>query len=242
MFHPARALMAAASILLLTSCGGEDSDSGGDNYVVVQPLPGGGTGGGTPTPAPATAMMTATDWEIGPIIKGQNYSSKMPLHPTQTAEGFEINFPYPTADAGHVHYVTRPTGSLANKTRVVIKYRIDGPADLDVSPTKSPEFVSLLTLYFQRKNDDWNTDGYRWWASFATVMDLKPGEHTITADLNANWTSVMTYTATNQPSLFAQAKAEASRIGFTFGGGDGLGHGVFASAESKFVVLDFRVE
>src|SRR5690606_6063587 len=34
------------------------------------------------------APPAAAAWEIGPVIKGRNYSHKMPLHPTPVREGF----------------------------------------------------------------------------------------------------------------------------------------------------------
>jgi hypothetical protein len=34
----------------------------------------------------------------------------------------------------------------------------------------------------------------------------------------------------------------ADRIGFTFGGGDGYGHGTYATGSARFVVTSFAVE
>ena len=40
---------------------------------------------------------------------------------------------------------------------------------------------------------------------------------------------------------FAEAIANASRIGFVLGGGDGLGHGVYATGPLRIVVTGFEV-
>src|SRR5690606_28624779 len=71
------------------------------------------------------ALPPAQAWEIGPVIKSRNYSHNMPLRPTPTREGFQIDFPWPDARAGHIHYVTFRHGPLEGKRRIVMRYRID---------------------------------------------------------------------------------------------------------------------
>jgi hypothetical protein len=73
-------------------------------------------------------------------------------------------------------------------------------------------------------------------------MPITPGEHELTVKLDGPWTSVMKKTAATDPSDFQKAKDNADRIGFTFGGGTGLGHGLYATAPARFVLLSFRVE
>ena len=48
-------------------------------------------------------------------------------------------------------------------------------------------------------------------------------------------------TAATNPAEFAAALANASRIGFVLGGGDGLGHGVYATGPLRLVVTGFEV-
>ena len=46
----------------------------------------------------------------------------------------------------------------------------------------------------------------------------------------------------SNPSDFKSAIDNAGRIGFVLGGGDGLGHGVFATGPARIVVTGFTVE
>ena len=105
---------------------------------------------------------------------------------------------------------------------------------------------SLLTLYFQRRGDNWTGveqyETYRWYASFATQADLSAKEYTIEARFDDNWTAIQTSSRATQPEAFADALANAERIGFVLGGGDGLGHGVSATGPAKLIVKSFKVK
>lgn len=162
----------------------------------------------------------------------------MPAHPTATPDGCAFDFP----QQGHVNYVTR-AGNLRGKSRIVLHYRIDGDG---LRPKCCPDLPSALTLYFQRRGDDWSGNGqyetYRWWATFSTHTPITPGEHELIAPLDANWTAVSTSSATSNPQAFQEAKDNADTVGFTFGGGDGYGHGVYATGPARFTILDYRVE
>ena len=170
----------------------------------------------------------------------------VPLHPTPHPQGWCIDLPNPTADAGHVHYVTLPTGPLTGKMKVTLRCRIEADPGARLVPVKDHAAPALLTLYFQRQGDDWSGRGryeaYRWFASFATV-ELKPGAFfMLVAHFDQNWTAVVTSSRLTNPEAFNDARANAGRIGFVLGGGDGLGHGVYASGPARLVVTDFRVE
>ena len=192
----------------------------------------------------AAAPAEASAWEIGPIIRGRNYSEGAALHPTPRRDGsWHIDLPRPP---GSVHYVTFPHGSLAGKKRIVMRYRIEAARGVRLAPPSSPTGPALLTLYFQRRGVTWSGRGryetYRWYATFASHRDLKPGEYEMVAPLDANWTAVEQSTAANNPAAFRAAVADAHRVGFVLGGGDGYGHGVFATGPARIVVTDFRVE
>lgn len=184
--------------------------------------------------------MAAASWEIGPIINGKNYSSGMPLSPAQSSDGWVFDFPlYP----GSVHYVTRHFGSLAGKSHIVIKYRVEGDAAVQIFPYCCAQLSSMgPTLYFQQAGDDWNTDGKRWWATFNSPFPIQVGTYTLDIPLDGKWTSVNTMTAEKNPSQFATAKQNADRVGFTFGGGDGYGHGVYTNGPARFVLESFVIE
>ena len=52
----------------------------------------------------------------------------------------------------------------------------------------------------------------------------------------------MTSSARTNPAGFRAALAEADQVGFVLGGGDGFGHGVYATGPARLVVTEFRVE
>ena len=186
----------------------------------------------------------ASAWTIGPIIKGRNYSVGMPLHPTPRAGGgWHIDLP---RAPGSVHYVTFPHGSLAGKRRIVLRYRLEAAPGVRIEASTAPGTPGMITPYFQRRGDSWSGRGrfetYRWYATFATHTPIRRGEHEIVAPLDARWTAVERSTAHSAPRAFEDALAQADQVGFVLGGGDGYGHGVYATGRARLVITDFRVE
>jgi len=237
---------------MITACGGgapSGSQSGAPGPGASTPTPtpppdSGQTPTPTPTPPPGDPMvsplMVASNWQIGPIIDGHNYSIGMPLSPMQTNDGWAFDFPL---NSGSVHYVTYRYGSLAGKTHIVMHYRIEADPSVHFYPVCCPQLGTVgPVVYFQKRGDDWNTDGNRWWATFDAPYPIKPGDYTLDVPLNGAWTSVYTMSASSNPSAFASAKTNADRVGFTFGGGDGYGHGVYADQAARFVLLSFTIE
>ena len=73
----------------------------------------------TPLGIAEAAGPAAKAWSIGPVIRGRNYSVGMPRNLEPGPDGPSFQFPYPTRDAGHVHAVTFPVGSLAGAKRII---------------------------------------------------------------------------------------------------------------------------
>jgi hypothetical protein len=190
-------------------------------------------------------LMDATAWEIGPIIGGQNLSVGMPLNPSPHPEGFAIDIPYPNTLAGHAHYITVPVNGLAGKSMLKMTVRLEMDEGTKLVPVKSPNAPSLLTMYFQQRGDNWSGTGpfetYRQFASFATRVDLKAGVYTFEVSLSSNWTAIQGSSKLNNPAGFQAAMDNACRVGFVLGGGDGLGHGVYATAKARLVVTEFKI-
>lgn len=183
-------------------------------------------------------------WEIGPIIRGKNYSRGMPLRPEATRAGASFAIPGPTADDGHVHYVTLRTEPLAGASRIVLKYRIDAAPDTRFVPQESPHLPATLSLYFQRAGDGWTMrqPDWRWYAPANRTMPLRPGTHTVSIGLDENWIA-MNGTGAHANSRGLRAALEnTARVGFVFGSDSARGHGVFATQAARFTILDFRVE
>ena len=199
--------------------------------------------------APASAQAGANRlnpgaWVIGPITRRGNQSRGMPLHPSRAAGGgLRIDLPLPP---GSVHYVTYRHGSLAGKRRIVMRYRVEAAPGVRIVPRTEPGGPSIITLYFQRAGDNWSGrgpfEGFRWYATFASQSPITPGEHVMVAPLSGNWTAVKTSSARSNPIAFRSALAAADQVGFVLGGGDGYGHGVFATGPARLVVTEFRVE
>ncbi|WP_332811231.1 hypothetical protein [Sphingomonas sp.] len=193
--------------------------------------------------APASFVRDPSAWVIGPLVRGRNYSVGMPLHPTAGRNGtWQIDLP---RHPGSVHYVTFPHGSLQGKTRIVMRYRLEAAPGVRVHASTAPGSPGIITPYFQRYGDNWTARGrfeaFRWYGTFAT-QEITPGEHMIVAPLNANWTAVERSSAQGSPAAFREALADADQVGFVLGGGDGAGHGVYATGPARLVVTQFSVE
>lgn len=171
-------------------------------------------------------------WEIGPVIDGKNYSSGMPR---RTATG---SFTFPRCGDGLVKYLTLPHRASLDGMTMSLKYEIVGDGEL---ATDTGTRYARVSLYFQQRGDDWHAKGgtefARWWSRYE---DLTSGEHLIEADLVFDqWTSIVSVGTAGD---FARARNNPQRVGFTFGGGSGKGHGVCArSGTVKFVLNSFRV-
>ncbi len=201
-------------------------------------------GGTAAAPAAIAAPPPADAWEIGPIIRGKNYSRGMPLRPGQTRDGPGFAIPAPTAADGHVHYVTTATGALRGARRIVLRYRIDAAPGTRFVPQESPHLPATLSLYFQRAGDGWTArqPDWRWYAPTARTVRLAPGTHTISIGLDEDWIAMTGPGAHANPRGFRAALADTARVGFVFGSEGGRGHGVHATAPARFTILDFRVE
>jgi hypothetical protein len=194
--------------------------------------------------AALAAGPAASQWEIGPIIRGKNYSVNMPptLEEGRGGPGFE--FPFPTAAQGHVHYITVPVGSLEGARRITLTYRIDAARRVRFVPQEVPGEQATLSLYFQRAGDRWTarTPHHRWYAPNDRQMPLTPGTHTVSIALDEPWVAMMGGDGRTLPDAFARAKAETAEVGFVFGSAGLRGHGVYATGPARFTVLDFEIE
>lgn len=189
-------------------------------------------GGSSPHPTPVSG------WNAGPTISGKNYSAGV----VTCSEGI-FCFEIPEVP-NSVHYLTILCSDLSTRRGIRMKYRVDN-AQLIV-PLSSPASPSMLTLYFQRAGDNWSGkdkyETYRWYAKFATETPIVSGEHSIEVSFDSNWTSVLSSSRETAPVAFADARKQCARVGFVLGGGDGLGHGVFATAKgARIVVTEFTL-
>lgn len=195
-------------------------------------------------PAPAAAGgPAASEWTIGPIIRGRNYSPNMPLHPERGAHGPTFTIPATGGDA-HVHYVTAPVSTLAGARSMRLRYRIDAERGTRFVAQEHPTETATLSLYFQRRGDTWTARSptHRWYSPHSRVMPLTPGVHEVVIGFDEPWIAMMGGDARSLPRAYAAALEQASSVGFVFGSASGRGHGVYASSPARFTVLDFAIE
>ncbi|MEL7690728.1 hypothetical protein [Citromicrobium bathyomarinum] len=183
-------------------------------------------------------------WSIGPVIRGENYSFRMPAAMRPSPAGSTFDFPYPTARDGHVHYVTTPTRSLANASRITLRYRIDTAPGTRFVPEEHPDETATLSLYFQRAGDRWTmrTPHHRWYSPTEKVVPLSAGTHTISIALDEAWIAMAGGSRNTLLKDFDRALAQANTVGFVFGSASGRGHGVYATGPARFTLLDFEIE
>ena len=195
----------------------------------------------------AFAAPWANEWTIGPIIRGKNYSVNMPLRPEPTRSGWAFDFPYPSRFAGHVHYVWFDPGSLADKSRIVVNYRVTADRRTQFVPQEQPHLAGTVSLVIQRRGDNWNAKGryehYRWYSPTEHVHEITSGVRRMVIDLeNPGWTSVLGKRAGDNPRAFRDSLVQAGQVGLVFGSASSRGHGVFATAPASFELLSFDVE
>lgn len=196
--------------------------------------------------ATVSAAPDAAGWVIGPIIRGKNYSQGMPLQPQPTRTGWYFDFPVGSREAGHVHYVTYRPAPIRANSELVVRYRVDAKPGTRFVPQESPDRPALVSLYFQRRGDNWTAKGrfdyYRWYAPNETIHQITPGEHEFRIRLDdPRWFSVWGNSAGSNPEAFQAALADVDQIGILFGSDAGRGHGVFATAPARFTLLSFRI-
>lgn len=200
---------------------------------------------GAAAPEARAQPSNAAAWEIGPVIRGRNYSLGMPDRPTQGRRGWYVDFPYPHVGVGHVHYLSYRHGPLLGKRRIVMRYRIDAAPGVRFVPRESPGAPAIISLYFQRAGDNWSARGpyeaYRYYAPAASVAAISPGEHVMTVELDGRWTSVFGVPGGRDSRAFRAALAEAESVGIVLGWHGGRGHGVFATGPARLTVLSFQI-
>src|SRR4051794_25341233 len=191
----------------------------------------------------ASAVAQSGGWQIGPHIRGRNYSVGMPYQPTPNGSGWSFNFPGP---GGHVDYVTFNPGSLAGARQITVRYRVDAAPGAAFVAQDTPQYPPTVSVAFQRAGDDWSARGeyefFRWYAPHPTVQILTPGEHEMTVSLNdPDWISVNGRAMSQFPGAYRSALGEATSVGLVFGSSPRRGHGVYATAPARFTLLSFDI-
>lgn len=196
------------------------------------------------TPAPAQ-MPPAQAWDIGPWVRGRNYSEGMPAHPSPLPGG-KLAFDFPLAGQGQIDAMTTRVSSLTGARQITLRYRIDAAPDTRLVADETPGEPATVSLYFQRQGDNWSAKGrygsYRWYVPGRAVIPLAVGERTITIPLDETWTNVNGVPNNQDFAGFAQALANSSRIGIAFGSASRRSHGVHATGPARFTLLALEID
>jgi hypothetical protein len=196
--------------------------------------------------AAVAAEVASGPWEIGPVIRGRNYSQGMPPAPVPAGRGWMFDFPGEATSPGSIHYVTLRTGPLEGARGLIVRYRIDAAPGVRFVPQEKPGEPATVSLMFQRAGDSWSGkrhEFHRWYAPTATVRELGPGRGEIVVNLDdAAWISVFGRPASQFPEAFADALSETERVGLVFGSAGARGHGVYATGPARFRLDSFRIE
>jgi hypothetical protein len=186
------------------------------------------------------AMPPAAAWEIGPWIRGKNYSPGMPVRPTQ-GPGGSLTMNFPLSGAGELDAMTTAVRPLAGARQITLRYRVEAARGTRFIAVELPHEPATVSLYFQRAGDTWSGKGryesYRWYSPARAVVPLTPGTHTVTVRLDEVWTNVQGRAATQMPEAFAAALQNTSRIGLAFGSGSRRSHGVYTTGPARFTLL-----
>lgn len=190
-------------------------------------------------------MPPADAWEIGPWVRGRNYSVGMPARPSP-GPGGSLHMNFPIAGAGQVDALTTDTPPLAGARRITFRYRVAAARGTRFVADEMPHEPATVSLYFQQAGDRWSGRGrfasYRWYSPARAVMPITPGEHRVTVALDEVWTNVQGQPNGQAPEGYADALRNTARIGLAFGSPSRRSHGVYATGPARFTLLSFDVE
>jgi hypothetical protein len=196
--------------------------------------------------APALAKMPPAEaWEIGPIVRGKNYSVGMPARPSAGPEG-SLVIDFPAAGLGEVDALSTGVGPLTGARNITLRYRVDAAPRTRFIAVETPNEPATVSLYFQQAGDNWSARGrfasYRWYAPARAVIPLTPGLHTVTVQLNETWTNVNGQANSAVPDGFSAALRNTARLGLAFGSSTRRSHGVHATAPARFTLLGLEID
>jgi hypothetical protein len=196
-------------------------------------------------PMATTAMPPANTWEIGPFVRGRNYSIGMPSAP-DAAPGGGLTFEFPQSGRGEIDALTTAIGPLSGARTITLRYRIDAARGTRFVAAENPDQAATISLYFQQRGDNWTARGpyesYRWYSPDYAVIPLAPGVRSVTVRLDDGWTNINGRSIAERPEGFAAALDDTARIGLAFGTSAYRSHGVCATAPARFTLLGLEVE
>lgn len=189
----------------------------------------------------------ASSWEIGPMVRGENRSPRAERVEVPGAlVAVEIPHGVVGDKVGELSGLTFVHGSLEGKTRIRVRFRIEAAPDVRIVNSQDAG-AACINLFFQRRGDNWSAVGeyeddrwYAGWSHVTPVLVNQTYEMDVSLD-DPQWGATTNSTAASNPTGFADAKANAERVGLVFGGGDGHAHGLYATGRAVFILEAFEV-
>lgn len=184
-------------------------------------------------------------WEIGPTVRGRNYSIGMPERPRPAPAG-GVTFDFPTDGNGQIDAMTAPVEPLSGARAITLRYRVDLARGARFIADESPNEAATVSLYFQQRDDNWSARGrygsYRWYAPVRAIVPLASGLFQMTVRLDETWTNVNGQLVSQNRDGFDAALRDTVRIGLAFGSSSKRSHGVYATGPARFTLLNFKIE
>ena len=149
-------------------------------------------------------------------------------------------FNFPNQDG--VHYYVKPMVVKAGQT-ITMSLSLSGNGSLVPSSDSPP---ATMHLFLQRKGDDLSCVGalqqYRYWSTAVVRLNV-PGSYTLTSPVSPDkWTDCYGKSGADHPAEFQGAVNNLSTIGYTFGGANFSGHGVYANGSVRFQLISYSVQ
>lgn len=205
------------------------------------------SGGSSTSPTPPTTPQTTSGLSLAP--SSWAIFNPAPRIYADDSGGLAFDFGY-DAGAGAAGYLynTNPPRTLTGRLSVSLTVKTTGAPVFNYqteSANTCPGTASVRP-FFQAHND-WSGEFGRWWAD-PDVAPLASGSTTLVIPISADrWTSVYGKRANQDATTnaaFADAAANVTSLGVTFGGGCFYGHGVFVNrgtGTAQFVLSNYSV-
>jgi hypothetical protein len=158
-----------------------------------------------------------------------------------TISGRAFTFTGPSGVAGY--FYTKPPATMAQGQTATLVYSIDGSTPEWAVSDSNDLPPATMHLFLWRSGDDLSCNGamasYRFWTPSGVTLELGDSQ-TLSAVLDPSvWTNCY---GQHDTSGFAGALENAMGVGFTFGGQNFFGHGVYLrSGSATFKVNSYTV-
>ena len=158
--------------------------------------------------------------------------------------GNQFTFP-PDTSATAGYFYTKPVGAVAPNMTATLNYTVTGSSDFQQTPQSGQSGdvnPATITLFIWRQGDDLSCHGafasHRMWAAKRNLV--VGANQVISAPLiYNNWTNCY---GQYDPTGFLSTLQNLLGIGFTFGGQNFNGHGVYNPGGAGFIIEGFTVK